>query len=111
MKDKQAKFTVKWKAIGLFVIGLLLGIVVAHFIWLMAIQGWLESDAQIAILSGTQVEGTLEAMERFEDGYLAGIQTDRFGLVTIKVSFEEHNKLEIGSHVRITYNFGLQTVS
>ena len=100
-----------WQIIGLVFLGLLIGALATHFIWFTAVQGLVESDVTAAILTGEVVTGTLNHTERYEDGYLAYVQTDRFGEVTVKIPADVQRNLTDGVTVQLTCDLNLKEIN
>lgn len=86
---------------------LLLGMVIAHCVWYFAVLGLVESDINASLLVGNNITGTLNSTERYEDGYLAHIDTEDYGEVTIKISVDTARSLKIGTLVQIVNTLDL----
>lgn len=108
MKDKHESFNRRWKTVGLLLLGLFIGAAIAHIIWFVAVQGIFESDVRVALLTGTDVTGNITSLERYEDGYLAVVETVDYGSISVKLSVEEKEGLGVGSAVSLSCDLTLK---
>ena len=98
---KTSKLTIHWKTIGIILVSFLFGLILAHFIWLFAIQGLLESNALAATLAGQSITGRLLSLDVIDGEYIAKVNTSKFGLLTVSVSEDTYNSINVGSDVEI----------
>lgn len=108
MKNERKAFSDRWKTIGLLFIGFILGAVVAHIIWFVAVQGLIESDVRAALFTGANITGNVVSLERYEDGYLAVVETVDYGNVSVKISVEEEGEFKVGSAVTLSCDLTLK---
>ncbi len=108
MRDRKESFSARWKTIGLLLVGFILGAVVAHLIWFVAVQGLTESDVRAALFTGADVTGNITSLERYEDGYLAVIRTADYGNISVKISIEEEEEFRVGSAVSLSCDLTLK---
>lgn len=95
------KVSLHWKTIGIVLISFLLGLIVAHFIWLVAIQGLVESNVITATLAGQTISGRLLALEVVDGDYIAKVNTDKYGLLLVSVSEDTYNSINVGTDVEV----------
>lgn len=107
MMQRQKRSTSILVTVLVGFVSCLVGMCIAHCVWYFAVLGLVESDANAALLTGTDVIGVLEYTERYEDGYLAHVSTESFGEVTVKISVEDARDLKEGTQVQLINTIGL----